>query len=344
MKKCFVLILIVLISLWSCETTKSVSQESPKELDGSTVSVKEVEDFTSVKKTKGHTFYVPSKDEIELIVSLRNLFYDIETKKFKIDDAYIKDFFQNYVGQDSFSALCVENYLRCTTNEETKILAKKYIENNNLSTDYVKTLLKKYDSQLVKQGSGKNKQTRFSYNNEEFDENINLSIFFTWQPFKDEFHAPLFNNRFNIINYDLENMGSATGKALILLSGGGTNSMTITYKKLENVTTQEELKKALGTEIYEKKFKDNWYFKELPLGEILETSGVTHYYIGMGQGPDIISQIDCGNFVAFLHNEETKKVYVMDIFMNFSKKNMNYNIRQEIFDYLKFFSLLCYLQ
>lgn len=357
MKKCLVLILIVLISLWSCETTKSVSQEASKKLDKSvsqesskdlnetfaSVKEKETEDFTSVKKTSGHTFYVPSKSEVELVNSLRNLFFDIESKKFKIDYAYVKDFFQNYVGQDSFSALYVENCLRCTNDEETKKLVRNYMKENNLSNEYTKTLLKKYDSQLVKQGTGEKKQTRFVYNNEEYDENINLGLYFIWQPFKDEFHAPLFNNKFGIINYDLQDMGNVSGKVLVLLSGGGTNSMSITYKKMENVTTEEDLQKAFGTKIYEKKYKDNWYFKEIPLVENLETSGVTHFYIGVGQGPDIIPQIDCGNFIAYLHNEETKKVYVMDIFINFSKINMNYNIRQEIFDYLKFYPLLCYI-
>ena len=43
-------------------------------------------------------------------------------------------------------------------------------------------------------------------------------------------------------------------------------------------------------------------------------------------------------------NEELQKVYVMDIMMNFSKINMNYEIRNQIFDYLRFFTFFCYCE
>ena len=43
-------------------------------------------------------------------------------------------------------------------------------------------------------------------------------------------------------------------------------------------------------------------------------------------------------------NEELQKVYVMDIMMNFSKINMNYEIRNQIFDYLRFFTFFCFCE
>ena len=146
------------------------------------------------------------------------------------------------------------------------------------------------------------------------------------------------------LSYNNESGELNVDKNVFLLCGGGTNSMSISLFEVENVTSEEELPEAFRLNYFEQKYGDNWVYGEVEQVGVLSNCGVDHYFMGYGTGPDLIPEIYCGDFVAFLYNEELQKVYVMNIMMNFSKINMNYEIRNQIFDYLRFFTFFCFCE
>ena len=153
----------------------------------------------------------------------------------------------------------------------------------------------------------------------------------------------LFKNDWDILIYNQEGKGQKeNNKDIFLISGGNTNSITVRITEHENVVNEDDLQKIFMNNLYEKKYPDTWYFTELEKKGILETCGADRYFVGWGRGPDIIPEIDCGTFNAFLYNETTHKVFSVSFFMNFSQTNMNYEIRDQLFDYVRFFTLFCF--
>lgn len=288
--------------------------------------------------------YIPDNDEVVFFFQTINFLQAWENGETELTDEKFAEVYTNHVGTGYFSSLLFEQFFRNTKNENIKNQIKNHIIKNNLTDSYAKTLLKKFDSVATQKVSNNKVVTQFSYNDEEFDENINLYQVYEVRPFNDEFGLLLFNNDWNVLSYNNESGELNVDKNVFLLCGGGTNSMSISLFEVENVTSEEELPEAFRLNYFEQKYGDNWVYGEVEQVGVLSNCGVDHYFMGYGTGPDIIPEIYCGDFVAFLYDEELQKVYVMDIMMNFSKINMNYEIRNQIFDYLRFFTFFCFCE
>lgn len=289
-------------------------------------------------------FYIPDYDETLFFFQTINFLQEWENGKTELTDEKFAEVYTNHVGTGYFSSLLFEQFFRNTKNENIKNQIKRHIENNNINDDFSQALLKKYSSIETEGESNGKKVIQYCYNNEEYDENINLYQAYEVRPFNDEFGMLLFNNDWNVLSYNNESNELNVGKNMFLLYGGGTNSLSISLFQVENVTSEEELSEAFRLNYYEQKHGENWTYGEVNQVGVLSNCGVDRYFVGYGVGPDIVPEIDCGNFVAFLYKEDLQKVYVMDIYMNFSKINMNYEIRNRIYDYLKFFTFFCFVE
>lgn len=301
-------------------------------------------DSTEVsEQSRDEFFYVPDMEEMSFFIESKSFLKKWEKGENSLSDEQFKNMYTKRIEQDYFSSMLYENFFRTTENESIKKQLKRHIESEKLETNYAKTVLKKLNSQKkVYEQSGK-KRIQYSYKNEEFDENINLFDFAEIHPFENEFGMLLFKNDWDIMTYTAEGAEeNEKRKHLFLIYGGGTNSLTIRIKEHENVLNEEDLEKIFMNDFYEKKYPNAWTFMEINKEGILENCGADRYFVGWGRGPDIIPEIDCGTFNAFLYSKTTQKVFSVSFFMNFSQINMNYEIRDQLFDYVRFFTLFCF--
>ena len=90
------------------------------------------------------------------------------------------------------------------------------------------------------------------------------------------------------------------------------------------------------------RYKNDWSSTELPIEDILSRSGATKIYLLQGSGHEGLG-IDSCTFSDYLYNKESRKLYEVIFYMNFSDKNINYLERNRIYNYLLFQVMFIYL-
>ncbi len=305
--------------------------------------------FAENEESEDHVFlYVVTTDEMNYFIQSYNWLKRWENGEIKVSDKKFSDLYEDEIGKNTFTSMLYENFFRNTDNKKIQKQVNDYIKKNKLDDNpFEKVLLKKYNSTPKQYDQDGKTIIQYSYKGEEFDENINLFDFTEVHPFNDEFGLLLFNG----INWHMLSLKSMEtdepidDKNFILLAGGGTNSITIKFEEIDNanISTIEDLKELSNIKRLANKYKDNWTFLELDKVGVLENCGVDNYCIGFGIGPDDnISEIHTGDFIVCLYKKETNKVYQVYTYMNFSGANINFEIRNRLYNYLLFFTLLCY--
>ena len=331
-KKSFgkLLISAVLISfLISCASNKASDKETKTE--------------PAVQSENAEILYIPDMDEMSSFINNWSYLKKCDTGENVLDADQIKVLYST-VGRNDLISLQMENFLRNVKNKDVQKLVLDYISKNKVDTPFAQSLIKKYNSEeIVQVDNNGHKQIQYSYNDKEYDENITLYDFNEIHPFEDEFGMLLFNNDWGVMK--INNPEPGKEKDLYLIYGGGTNSLSIYLKEYENVDTKEAFADIINGFIKTKKEgeqKDEWAFYQLNKTGVLENCGVDEYIIYTRIGPDIIPEIEVGQFGAFLYSPKYNKVYKIEYYFNFSKINISYNIRQRIYDYVRFFTLFCY--
>ena len=331
-KKSFgkLLISAVLISfLISCASNKASDKETKTE--------------PAVQSENTEILYIPDMDEMSSFINNWSYLKKCDTGENVLDADQIKVLYST-VGRNDLISLQMENFLRNVKNKDVQKLVLDYISKNKVDTPFAQSLIKKYNSEeIVQVDNNGHKQIQYSYNDKEYDENITLYDFNEIHPFEDEFGMLLFNNDWGVMQ--INNPEPGKEKDLYLIYGGGTNSLSIYLKEYENVDTKEAFADIINGFIKTKKEgeqKDEWAFYQLNKTGVLENCGVDEYIIYTRIGPDIIPEIEVGQFGAFLYSPKYNKVYKIEYYFNFSKINISYNIRQRIYDYVRFFTLFCY--
>ena len=298
------------------------------------------------KKTR-EFLYLVSTDEFNYYFQSYSWLKKWEDGEVKVSDKEIANIYEEQIGKNTLTSMLFENFFRNTQNKEIQKQIKKYIQKKKLSDNpFEKALLKKYDSiEQQYEQSGK-KLIKYSYKDSEFDENINLFDFTEVHPFNDELGMLLFVNDYSILRWkSMESEEYTDDKEFILMFGGGTNSITIRLKEIEDVnpTSKEEILEIANIDNIKNKYKDDWFITELDKVGVLENCGVDNYFIGYGIGSDVyIPEIAAGDFITIMYKKETKKIYEIYTYMNFSKININYEIRNRLYNYILFYTLFCY--
>lgn len=301
---------------------------------------------------ENHGFlYIISEDEMQYFIESWNWLQAWESGEVKVSDSDFAKLYENQIGQDYFSSMLFENFFRNTKDEKIKKQLKKYIKKNKLEDKpYEKALLKKIDSKENKtvQNLSETQQkevVNYIYNNTEYDENINLFNFAEVHPFDDEYGVILFDNDWNVLTWNsMETDEPVSDKKFILMGGGDTNAMTITFEEYDNIKSLEDLKKQANTAYYERDYGETWQLIDLPKEGILERCGADNVLLGFGSGDDYFPEIKRGVAVSLLYNKALKKGYKMEIFTNFSTININYENRSRILNYLYFFPMFAYCE
>ena len=270
-----------------------------------------------------------------------------ESGQIEVSDMEFDLLYQYQIGKDDFTSMLFENFFRNTSNESIKTQLKNYILEKGLSDQPLeKALLKKIDSKKETTEQSGKQIIRYSYNDSEYDENINFFNFSEVHPFDDELGLLLLSNDWQVLTYQSDKNGNKPKeKTLFLIAGGGTNSITITLKEFEDVVinSDEDLIEIAGLNPIANKYKEDWYFFELEKSGVLHNCGVDNYFIGYGIGSDTyVPEIAAGDFLTCMYKQSTGKLYLVDTYMNFSKININYEIRNRLFNYLMFYTFLCF--
>ena len=144
---------------------------------------------------------------------------------------------------------------------------------------------------------------------------------------------------------NIEDDSPVDNKHYVFMHGGQTNSISISFTETEGVETREEFTRIVNDFIDLKNQgsqKGQWNFYEPNKTGILARCGVDDYIIYSRTGSDVFSEINAGTFGAYLYSQKYKKIYKYEYFINFSTININYQVRQRIFDYVRFFTLFGY--
>ncbi len=304
---------------------------------------KEIKTEPAVQSENTEILYIPDMDEMSSFINNWSYLKKCDTGENVLDADQIKVLYST-VGRNDLISLQMENFLRNVKTKDVQKLVLDYISKNKVDTPFAQSLIKKYNSEeIVQVDNNGHKQIQYSYNDKEYDENITLYDFNEIHPFEDEFGMLLFNNDWGVMQ--INNPEPGKEKDLYLIYGGGTNCLSIYLKEYENVDTKEAFADIINGFIKTKKEgeqKDEWAFYQLNQTGVLENCGVDEYIIYTRIGPDIIPEIEVGQFGAFLYSPKYNKVYKIEYYFNFSKINISYNIRQRIYDYVRFFTLFCY--
>lgn len=289
--------------------------------------------------------YIPQDDEMSAIINNWRYLKTCDTGENQLDEDQLRMLF-SMLGRDDLASLQMENFFRDLKNPLLKQDVSQYIKNNNINTPYAQSLIKKYNSVEKKYDQSGHEEIRYSYQDKEFDENITLYDFNEIRPFEDEFGLLLFNNNWVVMTPKKAEDDSPTGeKSVYLMHGGQTNCLSVIIKEMEGIADKEAFASVINEFINQKKEgeqKDEWSFYELNKNGVLERCGVDDYIIYSRVGPDIIPEISAGTFGAYLYSQKYQKIYKYEFFINFSKININYELRQRIFDYVRFFTLFGY--
>ena len=310
----------------------------------------EVSETTSASETGAASemigfLYIPDENEMSSFINNWKYLKRCDAGENQVDDEQLKVLF-SVIGRDDLVSLQMENFLRDLHNKELKQKISSYIESNKLDTPFTQALLKKYNSTEKEYESSGHEEIQYSYMDKEFDENITLYDFNEVHPFDDEFGLLLFNNNWGVLTMkNTEDDSPVDDKHFYLIHGGQTNCLTVSLTEIEGVASKEDFATEINGFIQQKNEgpqKGEWNFYQLNKTGVLARCGVDEYLIYSRIGPDIIPEISAGTFGAYLYSEKYKKIYKYEYFMNFSKINISYELRQRIFDYVRFFTLFGY--
>ncbi|MEL3908689.1 MAG: hypothetical protein P1P64_06725 [Treponemataceae bacterium] len=286
--------------------------------------------------------YVPNDGEIGTFVGFQVLLHDWEIGERYLSDEKLAELYSTHISNNKFSSMIVEQFFKNTKNKKIQEQVKNYILKNNLNSKYEQALLKKFEATEKFNDMNGNKVLVYSYNDRLFDENINLFDFSEIILFEDELGMLLFDNDWSSLAFNSSKDKPADKNKIMLLCGGGTNSLKVKIEVIENIKTEEDIKNTFNSSFYSEQYPDNWKVIEMKKEGILKRSGADRYFVGMGT--DIGTEgYSSATFNAYLYSKKRNKVYKISYFMNFSSGNISYEIRQRIYDYLQFFTLLCYV-
>jgi hypothetical protein len=284
--------------------------------------------------------YIPSEDEVKNFIYARSLLKAWDNNEISIDSELF-DSMINSLGEDSIIGLQAEAFLRYTKNKNIQDKILKYIDDNKIDTPFTESLKKLYEAKETKQKIGGGNNIQYSYNNKEYDENINLFWFDEANVLNNEVGLLLFKNDWTMFNVD--NPNDPKNKTSILMYGGGTNSMIMTFQKFSNVK-ENNINSKLKTELYNQRYKKNWNKNELPLEGILRRARADKIIMLSGTGPEAIKTIDSFTGTIYLYNKNKKVLYEITCYMNFSPINIHYSERYRIYNLLLFQLLFVFLE
>jgi hypothetical protein len=285
--------------------------------------------------------YIPGNEVMSDYLNLHSYLKAWDNDEIIIDSESLSVFFTNYTGANTLQSLLFESFLRYTKNKAIQGQILDYINSNNVNTNFANSLRKLYSSvPIVRQSNGKD-VIQYNYNNKEFDENINLFLFNERYTFNNEIGLLLFDNDWNMLTYN--NDANKNIDAFFLMFGGGTNALTVTFRRYANIT-KDEPESIYNASAYAQKYRGKWTVTPLPPEGVLSRAGADRITIAYGLGPDVIETIETGTFNVYLYREAENVMYEISYFMNIAPANIHFPERNRMFNLLFFQTLFSFLK
>lgn len=278
-------------------------------------------------------YYPPQQDEINDYFAFNNYLINCENNDAELTYEWIEKYYDYFIAKESMHSLMFESFLLQTKNEKIRNLIIKYISNENIETEFTKAILRKYDSKEVIVPFEDKTRIQNNYNDEYYDENINLFNLREINCFDEKLGILVPDNEWVMLTYETEET-KLNENDLLLMYGGGTNHLSVNISQFTNTEFEEFMKQEI-TEDYNKNMYKDWQTQEIQPVNILSRSGADRIYISMGTGEEkLTNEIENGTFKIFLYNTDLKEGYYLSYFINFSTINNNYEIRHRIWNQL----------
>jgi len=278
-------------------------------------------------------FYVPYEEHAADYINFYNYLKQWEENKVIINDEKLLKFYKDFAGQKTLHGFIFEAFLRQTKNKNIQKQVLFMIKGYKLDDVFSVILTRLYNSRKKQIEMGDNNQLQYSYNEEYFDENINLFKQNEYLAFKNELGLMLFDNPWTNLSYNSRNKVYSENDSFFLMYGGGTNSMTIHFYKMINIIFEEFKSREIEGKYNAEKY-GNWKVQEIEIKGILKKANADKIFICTGTGPDLFPEIESGTFSILLYNEKLERGYSISYYMNFSKINNNFEMRQRIWNHL----------
>ena len=287
-------------------------------------------------------FYIPTETELQYFMNLYAKLKHIENNTAVDELEELYQVFESEKYYETYQSLLFESYLLATRNQSVKNIMLNFFQRKKIHTDFAETLRRLYTSKIEIDTTNKRKNyVRYNYNNTLFDENINFFNMNEVLTFNDTLGLMLFDNDWLQVNIDIQQNNT---QDFSLIYGGGSHSLKISLKKLENIDFETFKKKEInGASSYKDKSLKYQTF-ELPQEGILLRSGADHIAMALGNGVDTaFKNVENYSSIIFLYSNKHKAGYLIHYFMNISSNNNNYSIRDRLFNHIVFQSLLTFI-
>jgi len=278
-------------------------------------------------------FYIPSQEEVNDYFNFYSYLQKLDNNEAAITDTNLNKLYKRFVNKETMHSLLFESFLLQTKNENIENLIIKLRNVGILVDDFSEILFRKYKSNKNVRETDSRSTIQYNYNDKYFDENINLFTMRQSSTFNKKLGLMLYSNDWVNMSFNDDSKKDDNEDSFYLNFGGGTNSMFIALKEYKNIEFSDLYAKAVEDE-YNKNKYINWKTIELDAEGILAISGADKIFIGYGSGPDIIPEIKNASFKIILYNSIKELAYEVTYFMNFSKINNNYLIRNRIWNQL----------
>lgn len=286
--------------------------------------------------------YIPEPDEMSTYFPFLRFLIALENGEREVNADEIEHLFSQMYNQKTLFSLTFEDFLMNTQDKEVRELVLEYLESHEVQAEFKTALIRRYSSKVESFKREDGRETfRYNYNNEYFDENISLFKLGEVAFFDERLGLLLLQNDWETINYTLEE-GNDDSDMFFLMFGGGTNAISMTFGEYSNIEFEDFQKKVINSKAGTK--YDNWQVQELPLEGILARANADRIFIGVGNGPDVIEEIQAANANIYLYNSELQKGYEIGYFMNYSEININYPLRVRQWNFLLFNLLFAYIK
>ncbi len=281
--------------------------------------------------------YIPSMAEIQDCFALINYLGSLETGRTQIDANNIKIMLDSMLGENELRSLLFEDYLLGTENQELRDVVLTHIRDNSVDENFTRAIQQRYNTRIERLDNG---NIRYNYNNELYDESINLFSLRERHFFANHLGMMIIHNNWH--EFSIRN-DQGSSPILNHIAGGGTNSILLMIFEHNNISL-DEFKEEIERSINVVDYGEDWRTEELPLLGVLEHSNADYISLGIGVGEEpLFSDIDKCTVELNLFNENLQRGYVIMYSMNYSKTNINYPLRYRQWNIMLLYSLLSFI-
>ena len=299
--------------------------------------------------------YVPTDDEMGRFMGMHQFLREWDENKREVDAKALDALYSANIGKNTLNGLQFEAFLRNTKNADVRKDILGNLDAHALTDPFSACQRKLYAAKELPRESGGTAARRYSYQDEEFDEDIDLFDFYETGFFDQKLGLLLFDNGWEQVSLNggtpakpeapvasdssagdtkSPDAPATSIESFYLIYGGGTSTMTVYCKKYARLP-EGKIGETLAAEPFPAKY-EGWKAFGLDAKGILATSGASKYVVAYGVGPDTIPGIDSGAFNAYLYDEKSETLYEVSASINFSPMNINYPTRARIYNYVLF--------